>query len=92
MSSLKKQLLKQGMALLGDPRVQKVMQDPRVMQGVMQVMAVPGKVQGIAEGGAQKLAKAMNVATQDEVKDLKRTIRRLEDEVSRLEADKNSEK
>ena len=33
----------------------------------------------------EKLAKAMSLATEDEVKDLKRQIRRLEEEVSRLE-------
>jgi Fe-S cluster assembly ATPase SufC len=89
--SFKKQLMKQGMALFNDPRVQKVISDPRVMQGVMQVMAVPGKVQEIAEDGATRVAKAMNIATQDEVKDLKRTIRRLEDEVHRQGRDLDRE-
>lgn len=88
MSSLKKTLMKQGMKLMTDPRVMKMMQDERVMKAVMQMMTVPGKVQSFTNEQIEKLAKAMSLATEDEVKDLKRQIRRLEEEVSRLEKDK----
>jgi cell division FtsZ-interacting protein ZapD len=82
--SLKKSLMKQGMRLMTDPRVMKLMQDERVMKAVMQVMAMPGKVQSFTHDNVEKLAKAMALATEDEVKDLKRTVRRLEEEVARL--------
>jgi cell division protein FtsB len=85
MSSLKKTIMKQGMKLMSDPRVMKLMQDERVMKAVMQMMAVPGKVQHFTEEQVAKLAKSMALATEDEVKDLKRTVRRLEEEVARLE-------
>ena len=85
MSSLKKTLMKQGMKLMSDPRVMKLMQDERVMKAVMQMMAVPGKVQTFTHEQVEKLAKSMALATEDEVKDLKRTVRRLEEEVARLE-------
>lgn len=88
MSSLKKTLMKQGMKLMTDPRVMKMMQDERVMKAVMQMMNVPGKVQSFTQDQVEKLAKAMSLATEDEVKDLKRQVRRLEEEVSRLERDK----
>lgn len=88
MSSIKKTLMKQGMKLMTDPRVMKMMQDERVMKAVMQMMTVPGKVQSFTNEQIEKLAKAMSLATEDEVKDLKRQIRRLEEEVSRLERDK----
>jgi cell division FtsZ-interacting protein ZapD len=90
MSSIKKTLLKQGMKLMTDPRVMKMMQDERVMKAVMQMMNVPGKVQSFGSEQIEKLAKAMSLATEDEVKDLKRQIRRLEEEVSRLEKDRRS--
>ena len=90
MSSIKKTLLKQGMKLMTDPRVMKMMQDERVMKAVMQMMNVPGKVQSFGNEQIEKLAKAMSLATEDEVKDLKRQIRRLEEEVSRLEKDRRS--
>ena len=85
MSSLKKSLMKQGMKLMSDPRVMKLMQDERVMKAVMQMMAVPGKVQTFTHEQVEKLAKSMALATEDEVKDLKRTVRRLEEEVARLD-------
>ena len=88
MSSLKKTLMKQGMKLMSDPRVMKLMQDERVMKAVMQMMNVPGKVQSFTDDQVAKLAKAMSLATEDEVKDLKRQVRRLEEEIARLERDK----
>ena len=92
MSSLKKNLMQQGMKLMTDPRVLKLMQDERVMKAVMQMMSMPGKVQSFTHEQVEKLAKAMSLATEDEVKDLKRTVRRLEEEVSKLERDKESKK
>jgi polyhydroxyalkanoate synthesis regulator phasin len=88
MSSIKKTLVKQGMKLMTDPRVMKIMQDDRVMKAVMQMMSMPGKVQTFTNDQVERLAKAMSLATEDEVKDLKRQIRRLEEEVSRLEKDR----
>ena len=88
MSSLKKTLVQQGMKLMSDPRVLKIMQDERVMKALMQMMSMPGKVQSFGTDSVEKLAKAMSLATEDEVNDLKRQIRRLEEEVSRLEKDR----
>jgi hypothetical protein len=85
MSSLKKTLLQQGMKMMSDPRVMKLMQDERVMKAMVQVMSMPGRVQNFTAEQLQHLAKAMALATEDEMKDLKRTVRRLEEEVARLE-------
>ncbi len=88
MSSIKKTLVQQGMKLMTDPRVMKIMQDERVMKAVMQMMSMPGKVQTFTSDQVEKLAKAMSLATEDEVNDLKRQIRRLEEEVERLERER----
>jgi hypothetical protein len=88
--SLKKTIMKQGMKLMTDPRVMKLMQDERVMKALMQVMAMPGKVQSFTHDNAERIAKAMALATEDEVKDLKRTVRRLEEEVARMQRDTES--
>jgi hypothetical protein len=85
MSSIKKTLMKQGLKLMSDPRVMKILQDERVMKTLMQMMSVPGKVQTFTNEHVEKLAKAMSLATEDEVNDLKRQIRRLEEEIARLE-------
>jgi hypothetical protein len=88
MASLKKSLMKQGMKLMTDPRVMKLMQDERVMKAVMAAMSMPGKVQSFTQEQTEKIAKAMALATEDEVKDLKRTVRRLEEEIARIQRDK----
>ncbi len=84
MSSIKRSLINQGMKLMSDPRVMKLMQDERVMKAVMTAMSVPGKAQTFAKQQAETVAKAMALATEDEVKDLRRTVRKLEDEIARL--------
>ncbi len=88
MASIKKTLLDQGIKLMTDPRVANLMQDPRVMKAMMQLVAMPGRMQSFTSEQVEKLAKAMSLATEDEVRDLKRTVRRLEEELARLERDK----
>jgi cell division FtsZ-interacting protein ZapD len=87
MSTLKKSLMKQGMKLMSDPRVMKLMQDERVMKAVMAAMSMPGKAQSFAKERVENIAKAMALATEGEVKDLRRTVRKLEDEISRLKTE-----
>jgi hypothetical protein len=88
----KKTLMKQAMGVVSDPRVLKMMQDERVMKAVMGVMSVPGKVQNFTQDNVEKLAKAMALATEDEVKDLRRTVRRLEEEMNRLQRENQKKK
>lgn len=92
MSTFKKTLMKQGMKLMSDPRVMKLMQDERVMKAVMAAMSVPGKVQSFTKDQAETIAKAMALATEGEVKDLKRTVRRLEEELHRMQKDQKDQK
>jgi cell division FtsZ-interacting protein ZapD len=92
MSSLKKTLMQKGMKLMSDPRVMKMMQDERVMKAVMAAMSVPGKAQNLAKEQLENVAKAMALATESEVKDLRRTVRKLEDELSKMKHADGSEK
>ena len=85
--SLKKKVLQEGMKLMSDPRVMKLMQDERVMKALMTAMSMPGKMQTFTQEQAEKLAKVMALATEDEVKDLRRTVRRLEEEMTRMRRD-----
>ncbi len=92
MSSLKKTLMQKGMKLMADPRVMKLMQDERVMKAVMAAMSVPGKAQNLAKEQLENVAKAMALATEGEVKDLRRTVRKLEEELAKLKAEQAGEK
>jgi hypothetical protein len=87
MSSLKKTLVQQGMRLMTDPRVMKLMQDERVTKAMMTAMSVPGRAQSFAREQLESVAKAMALATEGEVKDLRRTVRKLEEDVARLRAE-----
>lgn len=81
--------MNQGMKLMSDPRVLKLMQDPRVMKAVMAAMSVPGKAQTFARERVEGIVKAMALATEGEVKDLRRTVRKLEDDIERLKSDRS---
>ena len=82
--SLKKSLMEQGMKLLGDPRVVKLMQNEQFMKAMMTVAQVPGKVNTFTTEQTERFAKMMRLATSQELKDLKRQVKNLEAEVSRL--------
>ena len=82
--SIKKTLATQGMKLMSDPRVLKMMQDERFMKVMMAAMAVPGKVQTFTDEQKDSFSKSMGLATERDVKDLQRSIRALEREITDL--------
>jgi len=82
--SLKKKVLQEGMKLMTDPRVMKLMQDERVMKALLAALSVPGKMPTFPQEQPERIAKAMALATEDEVKDLRRTVRRLEEELDQM--------
>jgi polyhydroxyalkanoate synthesis regulator phasin len=56
------------------------------MGAVMTAMSVRGKVASAASMATQTVARSLNLATRDEVRELRRTIRRLEEQLSEYEA------
>ncbi len=83
--SLKDKLMSEGMKLAGNPQVAKLMQDERFMKLVMTAMSMPGRVNTFTAEQKEHFAKAMGLATQEEVRDLKRTVAALERAVAKLE-------
>jgi hypothetical protein len=84
--ALKDKLMSEGMKLAANPAVARLMQDPRFMKLVMTAMSMPGRVNEFSAEQREHFAKAMGLATQEEVRDLKRTVAALERALSRLEA------
>jgi hypothetical protein len=82
--ALTDKLVNEGMKLATNPRVAKLMQDERVMRVFMQAMSMPGKVSSFTQEQKDAFAKAMGLATAEEVRDLRRIVASLEDEVARL--------
>ena len=86
--SLKDKLMNEGVKLATNPAFSRVMQDPRFMKLLMATMAMPGRVESFTTEQKEHFAKAMGLASQDEVRDLKRTVTALEREVARLSNNK----
>jgi hypothetical protein len=78
-------LTDRALRLMQDPRVMKALQNPKVMQGLMGALQLRAKVQQNISGSVQRVAKSLSLATEAEVRDLRRSVRRLERE---LEAQK----
>lgn len=83
---LKAFVTKQSMKLMQDPRVMKLMQDERVMKAMMQAFQLRGKVQQSFDERVDQLAKSLNLATKREVRELKRTMRKMEQELEKARA------
>lgn len=85
-----KDLMKQGAKVMQDPRVAKMMQDPRLMKAVAKGFELRGKVQQHFEHHVESLANSLNLATKAEVRELKRTIRKLERELKKASGDSSN--
>jgi Fe-S cluster assembly ATPase SufC len=66
--------------LFQDPRFLKLIQNPKVMQAAMNAMQARNRLQQRFDERVEKLAKALNLATKSEVRELKRALTRLEQE------------
>jgi len=83
--ALKDRLMSEGMKLAANPAVAKLMQDPRFMKLLMTAMSMPGRMNTFTAEQKEHFARAMGLATEDEVRDLKRTVAALERALARLE-------
>lgn len=88
----KSRVMKKGFELLQDPRAQKVMQDERVTKVAMQAFQLRGKVQEEIDQRVETVAKSLGLVTKNEVRELKRTIKKLETEMKKQQDAKKAEK
>jgi hypothetical protein len=91
-ADFKETLTKRGLSLLQDPRVAKVMQDPLVMKGMMQAIELRGKAQQAFDKGVEEVAQSLNLATQKEMKDLRRQLKKMERELEQARKARDTEK
>jgi len=85
LNSLKDVVVGRAMKLAGNPRVTKMMGDPRVMNAAMKAMSLGGAVKSNMDKAGRLAAGVFGLATQDEVANLRATIQTLEDQVAQLE-------
>src|SRR5262245_24012546 len=86
LGSIKDVVFGQAMKLAGNPRVTKLMGDPRLMNAAMKAMSLGGAVKGNMDKCGRFAAGVFGLATQQEVATLRTTIQTLEDTVATLEA------
>lgn len=86
---LKRELVDQALKLMQDPRVLRAMQNPKVMQGLMGALQLRALVQTRIESGVSRLARGLHLATDAELRELRRTIQRLENELRAQRVDSN---
>ena len=71
--------------LVQDPRVAKLLQDPSVQEWVVKGFRYRGRLEGAFNAGVQRIAGALNLATQRDRRALHRKIRDLEQAMSDAE-------
>ncbi|MBW2454308.1 MAG: hypothetical protein JRI68_07350 [Deltaproteobacteria bacterium] len=84
---LKDKVVTEGMKLATHPRVAPLLQDERFMRLFMTALSVPGKLSELTDEQRENFIKVLGLAKAQDVADLKRTVRALEDELGRLRAE-----
>jgi hypothetical protein len=79
----KQELFNKALVVMQDPRVAKLVQDPRVMNGILTAMRLRTDVQRGLQERARQVVKALHLASEDEVRELQRAVSRLEHELER---------
>jgi len=85
--SLKQTLMERGMKLMSDPRVTKLLSNPKVMNVVMKGFQLRGQAQAAVDGQLKAIARRLRLATRDEVGELKQTIRVLEQSLRQVQSE-----
>jgi hypothetical protein len=78
LSSFKEKMMSKGMALLQSPAVGKLMESEKVGFVVEKAMAIPFKMSGLLMSQKERLVALLDLATQQDVDELKRAVSRME--------------
>jgi hypothetical protein len=84
--SLRDKVVSETMKLAAHPAVAPIVQDERFMKLVMTALSMPGKITELSDEQRHNFIRIMGLATAEEVANLTRTVRALEDELSELRA------
>jgi hypothetical protein len=84
--SVKDVFVGRAMRLISDPRVSRVMGDPRVMSAAMKAVGFGGSIKNELDRASRFAAGLLGLATQEEVSALRTTIQSLEDNLAIMES------
>ena len=86
LGAVKNAVFGQAMKLMSDPRLSKMVSDPRVMNAAMRAMSVGGTMKAELDRASRFAAGVLGFATQAEVSTLRSTIQSLEDQLAVMES------
>ena len=82
LDSVKDAVLGRAMRIVSDPRLSRVMGDPRVMNVAMKAVGLGGTIKAELDRASRFAAGLFGLATQEEVSALRSTVQNLEDNLS----------
>lgn len=85
-NSVKDAVMGQAMRLMSDPRLSKVMGNPKVVSAAMKAMNLGGSVKAEMDKATRFAAGVFGFATQEEVSALRSTVQTLEDTIAIIQA------
>ncbi|MDZ4697472.1 MAG: hypothetical protein SGI86_20215 [Deltaproteobacteria bacterium] len=86
LNSVKDMVIGQAMKVASDPRVTRMVTNPKVMDAAMKAMSVGGTVKEKLDEAGRIAGSALGLASQQELSAMRNTIQNLEDQISILES------
>jgi hypothetical protein len=86
LDSVKDAVLGRAMRLMSDPRLSRVMGDPRVMNAAMKAVGLGGAIKTELDRASRFAAGLFGLATQEEVSALRSTVQSIEDNLATKDA------
>ena len=86
LSKLRDNALREGMKLMSSPRMMKLMSTPQGQKVMMFAFQLPQKINDAFAAQGKAFAKRFRLATRDDLKELKSTLRTLESSLKKLES------
>jgi cell division FtsZ-interacting protein ZapD len=90
LEKLRQEVMKRGMQLMTNPKVMKMMADPRFMNAISKGFQIKGQIQNEIDGRLRSVADTLNLATRSEVENLQRNLSRMQTTLTNLEKKVNS--
>jgi hypothetical protein len=86
LNAVKDAVVGSAMRVISDPRVTRVMGDPRLMNVAMKAVGLGGAVKAEVDRATRFAASLLGLATQDEVSALRSSVQSLEDNLAIIES------
>lgn len=83
--SFKKKVMEGGMRLMTHPRVMGLMSNPKVMNVVMKAFQLRSTAQAALDEKVKIIARMLNLATREDLRDLKAALQRMQDALDKRE-------